>query len=169
LGVADPKEKDYSAFADELLKYAEQPFAPAKPKPQPSGPLTRGARAAATPPAAEKPATSLPADLEKIKQLTEQLEKLKAEHAKALEAKDARQKELEAKVNDLTAANTEAKERLVASIADKDNLVKIGRRDVENAREFGVKGLVVKLFDVVDTLNICLANLPESAVGSCFS
>ena len=100
-----------------------------------------------------KPAASNGADVEKLKK----------EHADQLKSRDDKIKELEERVKELSKSTQEYKEKHLACLADKDNLVKITKRDVENAKEFGIKSLVVKLFDVVDTLNICIDNMKDPA------
>lgn len=95
------------------------------------------------------------------KAATAEVEKMKKEHAEALASRDAKAKELEEKVKELTRTAQEYKEKHLASLADKDNLVKITRRDIENAKDFGIKSFVIKLLDVVDTINICLDNVKD--------
>lgn len=89
------------------------------------------------------------------------MEKLKKEHAEAVAAKDAKIKELEEKVKELAKSTQDYKEKHLACLADKDNLVKITKRDVENAKDFGIKQLVMKQFDVIDTINICIDNMKD--------
>jgi molecular chaperone GrpE len=60
-------------------------------------------------------------------------------------------------------ALSEQKEKLARSYADLENTVRIAKRDVAHAKEFGIKGFAVKMFDVLDTVELCLANLPKSA------
>lgn len=69
------------------------------------------------------------------------------------------------KALDATAkALSEQKERLARSYADLENTIRIAKRDVANAKEFGIKGFAVKLFDVIDTVELCLANMPKTGV-----
>lgn len=58
-------------------------------------------------------------------------------------------------------ALAEQKEKLARSYADLENMVRIAKKDVANAKEFGIKGFAMKMFDVLDTVELCLHNLPK--------
>lgn len=60
-------------------------------------------------------------------------------------------------------ALSEQKERLARVYADLENTVRIAKRDVAHAKEFGIKGFAMKMFDVLDTVELCLQNLPQDA------
>lgn len=61
-------------------------------------------------------------------------------------------------------ALTESKDRLARTYADLENTVRIAKRDVANAKDFGIKGFASKMFDVLDTVDLCLANLPKEGI-----
>lgn len=92
-----------------------------------------------------------------------------AEEAVALTAEEA------AKIRDDLAATkkaleetakalAESKDRLARTYADLENTVRIAKRDVANAKDFGIKGFAVKCFDVLDTVDLCLSNMPKEGV-----
>lgn len=86
---------------------------------------------------------------------------LSAEEAKALrEELDTTKKALE----EMTKALAEQKDRLARSYADSENLLRISKRDIANAKEFGIRGFAMKMFDVLDTIELCLSNLPREGV-----
>eukprot|EP01121_Diplochlamys_sp_Union-15-3_P014114 TRINITY_DN4468_c0_g1_i3.p1 TRINITY_DN4468_c0_g1~~TRINITY_DN4468_c0_g1_i3.p1 ORF type:complete len:255 (-),score=47.73 TRINITY_DN4468_c0_g1_i3:99-863(-) len=60
-------------------------------------------------------------------------------------------KQMKEKIKDL-------EQRLIYSLAERENIRKIADREVVKAKEFGVQNLVKKLFSVVDTVNVCLNN-----------
>jgi hypothetical protein len=135
----------YSAFADALAKNGGKTSGKVEEKAKKEEPKKADA------PKASEPAKANGADMEKLKK----------EHADQVATKDAKIKELEDKVKELAKSTQDYKEKHSACLADKDNLVKITKRDVDAAKEFGIKQMVVKLFDVVDTLNICIDNTKE--------
>lgn len=64
----------------------------------------------------------------------------------------------------LTKALAETKDKLLHSYAERENIRRIAAKDVENAKEFGIKGFANKMFDVIDTVELCLqssASLPK--------
>lgn len=60
----------------------------------------------------------------------------------------------------------ETKEKLLHSYAERENIRRIANKDVETAKEFGIKNFAMKMFDVLDTLDICLENLPKEFDGN---
>lgn len=66
-------------------------------------------------------------------------------------------------LEETTKALSEQKERLARVYADLENTVRIAKRDVAHAKEFGIKGFAMKMFDVLDTVELCLQNLPKDA------
>lgn len=62
-------------------------------------------------------------------------------------------------------ALSESKDRLARTYADLENTVRIAKRDVANAKDFGIKGFASKMFDVLDTVDLCLSNLPKEGVA----
>lgn len=71
-----------------------------------------------------------------------------------------RVEELEAQLEEATKLVAEKQDKLLNSYAEREHIRKVALRDVENAKEFGIKSFAVKLFDVLDTLDLCLANFP---------
>lgn len=61
-------------------------------------------------------------------------------------------------------ALADSKDRLARTYADLENTVRIAKRDVANAKDFGIKGFASKMFDVLDTVDLCLANLPKEGI-----
>lgn len=90
---------------------------------------------------------------EKTVMSAEEAEKLRAELATTKKALD-----------DAAKSVTDLKDRLARSYADLENTVRIAKRDVANAKEFGIKGFALKLFDVIDTVELCLENMPKEGL-----
>jgi len=85
---------------------------------------------------------------------------LSAEEAEKLRAELAATKKA---LEETSKALSEQKDRLARSYADLENTVRIAKRDVANAKEFGIRGFAMKLFDVLDTVELCLSNLPQDS------
>lgn len=54
------------------------------------------------------------------------------------------------------------KERLDLSESEKDNITRITNLDVEKAKEFPIKKFANEIFNVMDTLDLCIQNIPAS-------
>lgn len=52
------------------------------------------------------------------------------------------------------------KEKLKLSYSERENIRKSSQKDIEDVKEFGVKKFAIQMFDVIDTLELCLKNLP---------
>ena len=101
-------------------------------------------------------------DVEK-KVKKEEGEKEEVEEEEVMDASKLKE-ELEATkkaLEETSKALREQKERLARSYADLENTVRIAKKDVAHAKEFGIKGFAVKMFDVLDTVELCLMNLPQ--------
>ena len=85
---------------------------------------------------------------------------LSAEEAEKLRSELAATKKA---LEETSKALSEQKDRLARSYADLENTVRIAKRDVANAKEFGIRGFALKLFDVLDTVELCLSNLPQDS------
>lgn len=145
-------DSTYNKFADHLAKNGGKVTTDPKKKVD--------EKPAANPVGGEKKQESVLKDTTSAT-LVAEFDKLKKDYAELNTKQQAQAKELDEKVKELTKTAQEYKEKHLASLADKDNLVKIAKRDVDNAKEFGIKQIVVKLFDVVDTLNICIENMKD--------
>lgn len=55
------------------------------------------------------------------------------------------------------------KDRVLRALAEMENVRTIARRDVENARAFGISAFAKGLLDVADNLGFALAAVPEAA------
>lgn len=141
----------YSGFADSLAKSGGKVTGAAEAKAKAEAAKKAEAEKNGKPAAGNGAAAASSADMDKLKK----------EHAEVVATKDAKIKELEEKVKELAKSTQDYKEKHLACLADKDNLVKITKRDVENAKDFGVKQLVMKQFDVIDTINICIDNMKD--------
>jgi molecular chaperone GrpE len=93
-------------------------------------------------------------------EVEEQVGPMTAEEAAKLKADlKVAQKALE----ETAKALADTKDKLHRSLADLENTVRIAKKDVANAKEFGIKGFAMKMFDVLDTVELCLGNLPKPA------
>lgn len=74
--------------------------------------------------------------------------------AAEVDTKDQKIKELEEEVQDLRG-------QLAYSLAERENIRKIAKQDVENAREYGISKFAKGILETADNLERCLANVPK--------
>lgn len=68
---------------------------------------------------------------------------------------------LEKQVSDLSAKLKQAEESLLYSLAEQENIRKRMRKDVDNAKAFGIEKFAKSLFDVADVLKQATARVAE--------
>lgn len=127
-------------------------------------------RCFATPPGSEQPTE------EKPKEETKEAEEPKAEETEEPAGNDEvspdswTQEELLAEYKKLKEAHDGAaeeinklKNQLAYSLADIENVRKIAKKDMDNARDFALKGFAKDLLEVVDNCDRALSIFPEEA------
>ena len=67
----------------------------------------------------------------------------------------------EEKITQLEKEIKELKDRVVRSLAEEENVRRIAKRDVDNARAYAVSGFAKSLLDVADILEMALLSVPK--------
>ena len=103
----------------------------------------------------EKKETSEAEELEEMKLPSESISL--EEQVKLVESLNLTKNQLK-KLND---EFNDTKVKLMSSYAERENIRRTAQKDIENAKEFGIKAFAVKMFDLIDTVDLCLSNLPK--------